>query len=87
MKKLCLYFVHKKFPCRNNDSKMVAVNVQGCAKQRSEEKRRPAPVCYRCGEEGHFARGCSSRGEVVLLIKSALCMSMLLDMFLYLRGS
>ena len=45
------------------------VNVQGCAKLRSEDNR-TAAVCYRCGEEGHFARGCSKRSEVFLLSES-----------------
>ncbi|KAF8395508.1 hypothetical protein HHK36_019456 [Tetracentron sinense] len=38
--------------------------TQGCAKSRGETSGAgPSTLCYRCGEEGHFARGCTSTAK------------------------
>lgn len=38
---------------------------QGCAKQRGDTSYEVSPtLCFKCGEEGHFARGCTTYSKV-----------------------
>jgi hypothetical protein len=42
--------------------------LQGCAKQRREASAVTTPtLCFKCGEEGHFARGCTKNAKVVVI--------------------